>query len=460
MNNATKKLGFWSMVLLTINSIIGSGIFLSPGSVVKMSGKYAPLIYLGAAVFAAILAITFASAAKYVSKGGASYAYTKAAFGDNMGLYIGITRFVSASIAWGVMTTGVVKTVLSILGMDNTNFSYMTAGFIILMTILFVINIFGTRVLEIVNNISTIGKLLALITAIVAGLAVLIITGQNNFSQIETVAGDVSNNMDLGATVMAIIAAFYAFTGFESVASGSEDMEEPEKNLPKAIPLGILIVALVYTGIVLVSMMIDPISMVNTKEVVALLDVFKNPIIRAIILYGSLISMFGINVAASFHTPRIIEAMANQNQVPKIFAKRTDKGFPMFSMVITAALAIVLPIAFKYNMGSIMIISAIARFAQFVMVPLAVIFFYYDKNREEIKSDVNKNLFTDVIIPVLALLLTMLLLAKFSWIEQFTVESNGSIYPNYLAIISMAIGYIIIPIGVYLYNKKLNKSIK
>ena len=74
MNNATKKLGFWSIVLLTINSIIGSGIFLSPGSVVKMSGKYAPVIYLAAAVFAAILAITFASAAKYVSKGGASYA--------------------------------------------------------------------------------------------------------------------------------------------------------------------------------------------------------------------------------------------------------------------------------------------------------------------------------------------------------------------------------------------------
>ena len=52
MNNETKKLGFWSIVLLTINSIIGSGIFLSPGSVVKMSGKYAPFIYLAAAAFA------------------------------------------------------------------------------------------------------------------------------------------------------------------------------------------------------------------------------------------------------------------------------------------------------------------------------------------------------------------------------------------------------------------------
>lgn len=454
MNNTTKKLGFWSIVLLTINSIIGSGIFLSPGSVVQMSGKYAPFIYLAAAVFAAFLAITFASSAKYVSKGGASYAYTKAAFGDNWGLYIGITRFFSAAIAWGVMATGVVKTVLNIFGADNTNFNYITIGFIILMTILFVINVCGTRVLELVSNISTIGKLLALVTAIVAGLVVVIMTGQNNFSQVETITADVTSNMSLESIVMAVIAAFYAFTGFESVASGSEDMEQPEKTLPKAIPLGIIIIAAIYFGIVLVSMMIDPVAMVNTKEVVALVAIFKNNIVRSIILYGSLISMFGINVAASFHTPRIIESMANENQVPKIFAKRTDKGFPLFSMVITAVLAIILPIAFKYNMGSIMIISAIARFAQFVIVPLALIWFYYGKNKQEIVQDVKKNFFTDVIIPIIALLLTLVLLAKFSWIKQFTVDNNGVLAPNYLAIVSMFIGYVLVPLFVYFYNNK------
>ena len=454
MNNATKKLGFWSIVLLTINSIIGSGIFLSPGSVVKMSGKYAPFIYLAAAAFAAVLAITFASSAKYVSKGGASYAYTKAAFGDNWGLYIGITRFFSAAIAWGVMATGVVKTMLNIFGADSTNFNYITAGFIILMTILFIINVCGTRILELVSNISTIGKLLALVTAIVAGLILVITTGQNNFSQVETVTADVANNMDLGTIVMAVIAAFYAFTGFESVASGSEDMEQPEKNLPKAIPLGIVIIAVIYFGIVLVSMMIDPVAMVNTKEVVALVAIFKNHIVRSIILYGSLISMFGINVAASFHTPRIIESMANENQVPKIFAKRTDKGFPLFSMVITAVLAIILPIAFKYHMGSIMIISAIARFAQFIVVPLALIWFYYGKNKQEVVSGVKKNFFTDVIIPVVALLLTIVLLAKFSWVKQFTVDNNGVLAPNYLAIVSMFIGYVLVPLFVYFYNNK------
>ena len=41
-----KKIGFWSIVLLTINAIIGTGIFLSPGGVAKLSGSLAPFIYI------------------------------------------------------------------------------------------------------------------------------------------------------------------------------------------------------------------------------------------------------------------------------------------------------------------------------------------------------------------------------------------------------------------------------
>lgn len=75
-----KKSGFNSIVLLTINSIIGTGIFLSPGNVAKMVGKMAPLIYLCCNICLYTSNI-IAMAAKYVSKGGAAYAYTKAAFG-------------------------------------------------------------------------------------------------------------------------------------------------------------------------------------------------------------------------------------------------------------------------------------------------------------------------------------------------------------------------------------------
>ena len=77
-------------------------------------------------------------------------------------------------------------------------------------------------------------------------------------------------------------------------------MEKPEKNLPRAIPLAIGIIALIYFGIVFVSMYIDPVAMVTSKEPVVLASVFKNQILQKIIIIGALMSMFGINVAASF----------------------------------------------------------------------------------------------------------------------------------------------------------------
>ena len=155
------KLGFWSIVLLAINSIIGSGIFLTPGSVVSMVGTKAPFTYFFAAIFASILAITFAAAAKYVNKSGAAYSYAKAAYGENMGFYMGVVRFFSASVAWGVMAVGVIRTTFSIFGW-NQSFGNITLGFVVLMLIIMVINMMGRRIFTIINDLSTVGKLGAL----------------------------------------------------------------------------------------------------------------------------------------------------------------------------------------------------------------------------------------------------------------------------------------------------------
>lgn len=185
------------------------------------------------------------------------------------------------------------------------------------MVTLLLINITGNKLFEIINNLSTIGKLLALVTTIVAGIVVIVTTGEVRFSEVTHIVD--TSKIDTTTFVLAIIAAFYAFTGFESVASGSEDMKNPEKNLPRAIPLAILSIAAVYLGIILVTMALNPQALIETKQVVSLVAVFHSPIIQNIILYGALISMFGINVAASFSTPRIIEAIANQQQISPWF---------------------------------------------------------------------------------------------------------------------------------------------
>jgi len=456
-NQNNQKMNFWSIVLLTINSIIGTGIFLSPGAVAKLVGSKAAMIYLAAAAFAAVLAVTFAAASKYVVKSGAAYAYSKAAFGDEVSSYVGITRVVSASIAWGVMATGVVKTTLSIFGKDSSDMKIVTIGFITLMLILLIINLIGTKLLTLISNISTIGKVGALTITIIAGICILIFSGGSQIEEMNLLKDAEGNNLiptfTTSVFVTALIGAFYAFTGFESVASGSADMEEPEKNLPRAIPLAIVIIACIYFGIVFVSMYIDPVAMVTSKEPVVLASIFKNQLLQKIIIIGALMSMFGINVAASFHTPRVFEAMANEKQIPEFFAKRTKGGLPLTSFLLTAVIAVVIPLAFNYNMSGIIIISSISRFIQFVIVPLAVISFFYGKNKEEVLQ-ANKSFMMDVIVPIIALLLTVLLLVKFNWAQQFSTKlDDGTTTLNIKAVVSMVIGYVILPICLRIYMR-------
>lgn len=456
-NQNNQKMNFWSIVLLTINSIIGTGIFLSPGAVAKLVGSKAAMIYLAAAAFAAVLAVTFAAASKYVVKSGAAYAYSKAAFGDEVSSYVGITRVVSASIAWGVMATGVVKTTLSIFGKDSSDMKTVTIGFITLMLILLIINLIGTKLLTLISNISTIGKVGALTITIIAGICILIFSGGSHIEEMNLLKDAEGNNLiptfTTSVFVTALIGAFYAFTGFESVASGSADMEEPEKNLPRAIPLAIVIIACIYFGIVFVSMYIDPVAMVTSKEPVVLASIFKNQLLQKIIIIGALMSMFGINVAASFHTPRVFEAMSNEKQIPEFFAKRTKGGLPLTSFLLTAIIAVVIPLAFNYNMSGIIIISSISRFIQFIIVPLAVISFFYGKNKEEVLQ-ANKSFMMDVIVPIIALLLTVLLLVKFNWAQQFSTKlDDGTTALNIKAVVSMVIGYVILPICLRIYMR-------
>lgn len=463
--NETSKLGFWSIVLLAINSIIGSGIFLTPGNVVQQAGSKALIVYFIAAIFASILAISFAAAAKYVTKSGAAYAYSKAAFGNNVGFYMGILRYFSASVAWGVMAVGVIKSTISIFGGNPNETMSVTIGFLILMAVITIINLFGQKVVKYVMNLATIGKLAALVLIIVAGVVLLIVSGaSSNLSQVDKITQNgqkIVPTLTTTGFVMAIVSAFYAFTGFESVASGSDDMKNPAKNLPRAIPLAIIVIAVIYIGVVAVAMMLDPKELMTTKQVVAIAAIFKNEILRDVILIGALVSMFGINVASSFNAPRILEAMARENQFSKALTKRTKNNFPIRTFFISVLLAILIPMAFEYNMVNLITLSAMVRFLGFIVVPLAVIKFYRGKTAEPVLN-AQKNVWTDIVVPILSIALVIFLLVEYNWKAQFgVVNAQGQVTGiNWYAIAMMIFGFILLPLIMFTISRKDRKASK
>lgn len=477
MSNSTiKKLGFWSIVLFGVNSIIGTGIFLTPGDVIKQAGTLAPVSYIIAGLFATVIGIVFATAAKYVKTNGAAYAYTTAAFGPNVGIYVGVTRAISASIAWGVLATAVVKTLFEIFypiaANPYHNYFYL-AGLIVLVGILLAINLFGTQMVKWASNISTIGKLTALVLFVLVGLFI-IMAGTNHFMEAEQAkypafklfgSVTVMDSSQSAGVLVAIITALYAFTGFENIATAAEEMEDPEKNLPRAIPVTLAIVAVAYLSVVVTGMFIDPKAIVASQDTVKLAAVL-NGFWKTVIVLGAAVSMFGINIAASFSSPRIWSALADNGAVPQILTKKNNRGVPVFAFAVTAGLALLFPIALRFDVSSLAGLSVIVRFIQFVLVPIAVMKMAMSKNKQWI--NVKRNQITEFVLPILAILASLVLISVYNYpsiLFNSQVVNGTKVYDiaygwNSLSIFFLVTLLILVPAAVYVYYYSQQKRKK
>lgn len=330
--------------MLGINSIIGAGIFLTPGEVIGLAGPFAPMAYVLAGIFAGVVAIVFATAARYVRTNGASYAYTTAAFGRRIGIYVGVTHAITASIAWGVLASFFVSTLLRVAFPDKAwadaeqLFSVKTLTFLGFIGVLLAINLFGNRAIKWANGTSTVGKAFALSAFIVGGLWIITTQHVNNYATAWSAYSATPYSLlgvaEIGkgtfsSMALATIVALYAFTGFESIANAAEEMDAPDRNLPRAIPIAIFSVGAIYLLTLTVAMLLGSNKIAASDDTVKLAAAIGNATFRTIIVVGALISMFGINVAASFGAPRLWTALADSGVLPTRLSRKNQYDVPM-----------------------------------------------------------------------------------------------------------------------------------
>src|SRR6266576_6187002 len=112
MSEQTVKLvravGFWGLVAMCINAVIGSGVFLLPSESYRLLGPFslwAPLIF---ALPVFILALCFAEAASHFSEPGGAYLYSRKAFGDFIGFETGWMNWIARLTSLASLSNGFV----------------------------------------------------------------------------------------------------------------------------------------------------------------------------------------------------------------------------------------------------------------------------------------------------------------------------------------------------------------
>lgn len=418
-----KKLGLWSIILLGINGIIGTGIFLLPGKAMKLMGPGSIWVYFFDMALVMAMALCFAEVSGIFNKNGGPYIYAKEAFGEFVGFEVGIMKLVVGFIAWATFAVGF-TTALSNIWPAAANTVVKDSIEIGIIIILSIINILGVNFAKSLNNIMTIAKLVPLVLFIAIGI--FFIKGGNFVPMFPTKVTTVS----FGATAILI---FFAFTGFEAIAVAAEDMDNPKKNVPIAIIIAMFLVSVIYILIQAVSIGTLGSKLAGSSTPVAQsASIFLGSFGGILVTAGTLISIGGINMAESFILPRSAVALAEDGLLPRALAKKNESGTPYIAIIVTAVLTI--PIALSGSFTQLAAISAISRFTQYIPTCLSVIIFRRKGMESTFKVPFGP------ILPILSVVISCWLLTQATKVQ-----------------ITWGLGAIIIGIPLYFIMKKSSK---
>jgi basic amino acid/polyamine antiporter, APA family len=253
-----RELGLWAAAAIVVGTVIGSGIFLVPKTMVNAVGS--PEMVFAVWIFGGLLslagALTYAELSAALPEAGGEYAYLREAYGPLWAFIYGWTQmWIGKSGSIATLATaffyylanffprleGVLFYIPIPIGPDGgpleVRYGQLLAMAVILL--LAVVNYFGVRFGGGVQVGLTIVKV-GLIGAIIAiGLTTPVASIANLTSSTAAAGG-------IAGFFAALVAALWAYDGWNNVAMVSSEIQNPERNLPRALILGTLAVVMIY----------------------------------------------------------------------------------------------------------------------------------------------------------------------------------------------------------------------
>ena len=326
MSTGKNKMSVLQLTILTAVNMMGSGIIMLPTKLAQV-GALSIVSWLITAVGSMCLAYAFAKCGMYGRKGGGMGGYAEYSFGKAGNFMANYTYGVSlliANIAIAISAVGYAATFA-----DATLTPLMTGIYTIFtLWLATVLNFGGASITGRVSSFTVWG--------VIAPVLVISTVGWAYFSADMYVANWNVNNMPFGeAATNSIAMTLWAFLGLESACANADAVDNPEKNVPKAVLGGTLGAALIY--IVSTNMMfgIVPASeLVNSNAPfgLAFASMF-NGTVGKIVMGLMVMSCFGSLLGWQFTIANVFKGAADEGYFPKLFSKITSKDAPVVGMI-------------------------------------------------------------------------------------------------------------------------------
>jgi APA family basic amino acid/polyamine antiporter len=260
-----RALGPWASAAIVVGTMIGTGIFLKPAEMAREGGSI--FIVFAAWIAGGLLslfgALSFAELGASLPEAGAEYAYLRRGFGPAWGFLFGWMHSIvgrpasAASIAagvlrfWGFLMPAVATPIHTFrMGMDiggtphvySFEFTWAQPLAVAVVVIMTAINYLGVRLGGQVQVTLTFLKILAVFAVVVVGFGVA--GGASaNFHPLAPAAYGIGT---LSAFLAALAAALWAYDGWEDLNLVGSEVENPQRNIPRALVYGVVFVGSVY----------------------------------------------------------------------------------------------------------------------------------------------------------------------------------------------------------------------
>ncbi len=323
-----RAFGVRALAANTINSIVGSGIFVLPALMAATLGAAAISAYLVCSLAACLLALTFGEAGSRVSTPGGTYAYIDTAFGPFIGFLAGVLFWFSQTISSGAVAVVCVGS-LGALAPSRAAPVPRAVLLIALYAALAVLNIRGVRTgIRIVESL-TVAKLIPLL--------LLVVVGAFFVHPVNLAWTSTPSIKQVGAASLLLI---FAFQGVENALTSSGEVINPSRTVPRAILLGLAGVSLLYISIHLVAQgVLGPaLSADQAAPLAAVAKRAFGPVGAVLLAAAAAISAFGYVAGDVLTSPRVLFAFGQDRFLPRIFGTVNQRHHsPAIAIVVHSA---------------------------------------------------------------------------------------------------------------------------
>ena len=229
----------WDAALIVVGGIIGGGIFLNPGIAAQRtdSGLTLLLMWVGAGVLTLIGALCYAELGARRPQAGGSYVYMREAFGPLAGFLFGWTMLlVIYSGSSAAVATIFASYACALFGLPSATWGLpLTVG---ALAIVAGLNLFGLKLGAQIQNLFALLKLLAVAALVVCGL---FLAGAGHGQAL--VADPARHGVGFMGAALPVLFAYSGFTYLNNLAG---EIRDPQRTLPRALMLGMLLVIVAY----------------------------------------------------------------------------------------------------------------------------------------------------------------------------------------------------------------------